>query len=105
MYRTERADIIFVNKIGEEIAIEVETGTEATKNSKKSYYDDKFAKRKEEYGDRCYIFLVTTRLQYSYLRHKLPLLFRLQIQNFIQSQFGDKHNSTIAQNLDSINQE
>lgn len=103
VYRTERPDIVFVNKMGEEIAIEVETGLEVTKKSKKAYYDEKFAKRKEQYGDRCYIFLVTTRLQYSYFRHQLPIIFRLQVLKFIQSQFSGIHNSCIAQNLDRIN--
>jgi hypothetical protein len=87
----------------EEIALEVETGFEVTKKSKKAYYDENFAKRKEEYSDRCYIFLVSTRLQYSYFRHKLPILFRLQVLKFIPSQFSGVHNSCIGRKLDSIN--
>ena len=92
--RTAEPDIIFTNKAGEEIAIEVETGMGLKK--KKKEHDKKFLARKEEYSKKCYIFPVTTRLKSSYTRHQLPLFFRLQIIEFMQLQFSNKKNSIIV---------
>ncbi len=95
-YRTERPDIVFVNAAGEEIAIEVETGVKAKYESHKDYFNDKFAKRVQEYGDRCYIFLTAMKYRNSYARHKMILLFRLQIKEFASLQFSSKQNTTIG---------
>ena len=95
-YRTERPDIVFVNAAGEEVAIEVETGSKAKYASHKDYFNDKFAKRAQEYGDRCYIFLTAMKYRNSYNRHQLPLLYRLKIKEFASLQFSDKQNTTIG---------
>ncbi|MEK6868014.1 MAG: hypothetical protein AABX98_04275, partial [Nanoarchaeota archaeon] len=99
-YRTEQPDVLFTNGGGEEIAIEIETGIKAKYASKKEYLDEKFSQRKQQYGDKCYIFLVTTRIGKSYLRHGLPLLFRTQVKDWVQSQFRGSYNTTIVQQLD-----
>ena len=99
-YRTERPDIVFINKAGEEIAIEVEMGIKSKFRSKKRYHNEKFSARKKEYGNKCYIFLFKKRLENSYQRHGLPLLFRRQVVDFVTSQFSGLQNSTIVQKLD-----
>ena len=40
-------------------------------------------------------------LKNSYIRHQLPLLFRLDTQKFVESQFKGLSNNNIGQNLDS----
>ncbi|MBI2573571.1 DUF87 domain-containing protein [Candidatus Woesearchaeota archaeon] len=84
-YRTQRPDIVFVNSRNEEIVIEVETGIGV--KQKKKEHDEKFGALRKKYGGRCFIFLVNFDLQNSYKRHGLPLLLRLDIEKFIESQF------------------
>jgi conjugal transfer ATP-binding protein TraC len=98
-FRTEKPDILFVNKAGEEIAIEIETGIKAKFGSKKKYHNQKFGQRKKQYGNRCYIFLIQSRQQKSYTRHKLPILFRLQVQGWVTSQYSGMKNTSIVQHL------
>lgn len=85
-FQTERPDIVFKNKHGADIAIEVETGYKVKAPTKKKYHNLKFEMLKEKYGDRCYIFLCLRVLKDSYLRHGIPLLFRLGIGEFLRSQ-------------------
>lgn len=86
-YRTEQPDIIFTNGRNERVAIEVETGKKATFRSGKKDNDIKFAKRKEQFGENCHIFLPKARLENSYKRHELPIIFRLDIEKFVMSNF------------------
>lgn len=104
-YRTEKPDIIFTNKVGQEIAIEVETGIGVKSPSKKEYHNEKFARCREKWANRCYIFLIRKDLKNSYKRHKLPILFRLQIKEFVRLQFNRILNSTIVDELDVTNRE
>ena len=87
-FRTERPDIIFTNKIGQEIAIEVETGIKAKYRSRKEHDNEKFSRLKKKYGKRCYIFLHNATLKNSYTRHKLPILLRFDLISFVKSQFS-----------------
>ena len=87
---------MFYNKVGEEIAIEVETGIKVKTQSKKKYHNQKFAEVKKKYGNRCYIFLPKAKLENSYKRHELPLLFRLDVEEFVTLQFSGKKNTSIV---------
>ena len=100
-HSTKKPDIVFTNKKGEEIAIEIETGIDVKYKNKKRYHDDKFEQCKKEYGNRCYIFLVTRAMRNSYKRHGLPLLFRSQINRFVRLHFKGLHNSIIVEKLSS----
>ncbi len=104
-YRTEKPDIIFTNNVGQEIAIEVETGIGVKSPSKKEYHNQKFAQCQEKWANRCYIFLIRKDLKNSYKRHKLPILFRLQLKEFVRLQFSRILNSTIVDTLDVTNKE
>jgi conjugal transfer ATP-binding protein TraC len=89
-YRTERPDIIFTNNKGKEIAIEVETGIKAKFPSKKKTNNEKFAKVKQKFPKRSYIFLPRAVLKNSYKRHEIPLIFRKDIEHFVMSNFSFK---------------
>ena len=102
-HRTVNADLVFTNKVGEEIAIEIETGINV--KYKKRYHNGKFLQRKKEFGNRCYVFLPKARLENSYRRHGLPILFRLQSKEFIKEQFSGKSNSIIVEKLSVTNEE
>lgn len=91
-HTADKPDILFVNSKGQEIAIEVETGINAKFPSKKGYHNEKFAKIREQYPERAYIFLHDAKKRNSYLRHKLPLLFRKDIRSFLSTHFP--HNSS-----------
>lgn len=104
-YRTEKPDILFTNNIGQEIAIEVETGIDVKSPSKKEYHNQKFSRCREKWGNRCYIFLIRKDLKNSYKRHKLPILFRLQVKEFVRLQYSRILNSTIVDTLDVTNKE
>ncbi len=103
--RTVNADIIFTNKAGEEIVIEVETGIMVDKKLKKKHHKNKFTDRKKQYGDKCYIFIPKRSMRNSYKRHKLPLLFRSQVQEFLKYQFSGMKNSHIVQKLGGAEQD
>jgi conjugal transfer ATP-binding protein TraC len=96
---TKNADIIFMNKCGEKIAIEVETAFKVHTSSKKKYHNEKFWKRKKQYNQRCYIFLMKSNLKNSYKRHKLPILIRNNFLEFIKLQFSGLKNLDIVQKL------
>ncbi len=100
-YRTEKPDILFTNKAGEEIVIEVETGIKAKFKSTKPYHNKKFGELKKKYGERCYIFLTNKDLNNSYKRHQLPIIFRLNILEFVELQFSSMKNSTIREKFNS----
>lgn len=96
-YRTEKPDILFINKAGEEIAIEVETGMFAKYDSKKRQYTEKFEKLKKEYGKRCFIFLTSAKTINSYVRYGLPILTRVDILEFVTLEFSEKNTITSAE--------
>jgi len=99
-YRAEKPDIVFTNKVGEEIAIEVETGIDAMYLNKRRYHNKKFAERREQYEKRCYIFLQQAVLKNSYTRHRLPIICRSQVIEFVRSHFSGLNNSIIVGRLD-----
>ena len=98
-YRTENPDIVFTNGYGEEMAIEVETGIDVKYKNKKKYHDQKFAARKKQYGNKCYIFLIKGNMRNSYKRHKLPILSRNKIIDFVRLHFQGLNNSTIVEKI------
>ena len=79
--------MVITNKKGRKVAIEVETGIDVGTFSKKKYHNEKFAARKKEYGENCFIFLIKSNLEDSYGWNGLPLLFRTNIEIFIKEQF------------------
>ena len=102
-HRTVEPDLIFTNKRGEEIALEIETGLGLEK--KKKIHDEKFSMRKKQYGERCFVFLTRSNLEDSYRRHGLPLLFRLEILKFVGLQFSGLPCHNIVGKLDRVNTE
>ena len=105
VYRTKSADVIFTNKAGEEIAVEVETGLMLTKKLKKKQHNEKFLEKKKQYGERCYIFLIKRALRNSFVRHGLPLLFRTQVKEFVKLHFSGMKNMHITQKIGSADSE
>ena len=100
-YVAENADIIFINWRGEEVAIEVETGMKAKYKSTKDYHDEKFEARRKQFGDKCYIFLIQSKIKNSYLRHNLPILYRSKIKKLVLSEFDNYGKSTSGGKSDS----
>ena len=100
-YRTKMPDIVFTNAVGEEIVIEIETGLKRKFPSKKDYLKEKFDEISKKYGQRCYIFLTSSKIKNSYLKYNLPIIYRSKLLEFIKLQFSGKYNSYIGQKLDS----
>jgi len=96
--KTKKPDVVFINSVGEEIVIEIETGLGLKK--KKKEHNEKFSALKQEYGNRCYIYPIKRSLRNSYARHELPLLFKSQVKEFVMSQFNRQNNSNIVRGLE-----
>lgn len=96
-YRTKKPDIIFENKAGQKIALEIETGKGLKTN--RSWTDEKFRTANRKYGDRIYIVLTDMRLVNSYAGLNTRLLGRNQMIEFVKLQFSGKTNSVICSNL------
>jgi len=100
--RTKKPDIVFINKVGQEIALEIETGKENDKH--KDRLDEKFEEFKKAYGNRGYIVLTTMNLFNSYQKCKVKRLGRTQIPAFVELQFSGKKNNDIGAVLNSAEQ-
>jgi|GEM_PF-489576 len=94
VYQTRMPDIIFTNKVGQEIALEIETGKGDDKHSGR--LDMKFNERRKQYGDRVYMVLTDKSWINCYYKYNINLLTRNQIIEFVKSQFSGKKNSDIG---------
>jgi conjugal transfer ATP-binding protein TraC len=100
IFRTEKPDLIFKNKAGEEIVIEVETGIKVGTRSKKNYHNEKFSKLRNKYGKRCWVFVINQKMKDSYARHELPVISRSQVNEFLKYQFSGKKNNTFVRKVE-----
>lgn len=90
LYITERPDIIFKNKKGQSIALEVETGKGFDKHKKrlaKKFWDGKI-----EFGKNYYIVLTDTNMKRKYqaVAIDIPVIVRKDIPKLLQTQFKTK---------------
>ena len=95
--QTKEPDVIFVNKAGQEIVLEIETGKGLKKH--KERIDEKFSSLKKKYGDRGYIVLTDMRLLNSYAKYGIRILGRNQLKEFAKLQFSNFKNSDIGKAL------
>lgn len=96
-YSSRKPDIIFKNKAGQEIILEIETGKSLKKN--RDWTDQKFYEVKKKYGERAYIVLTDKDKKNSYSKYGLPILLRKDMIKFIQLQFSGNKNSVLWANL------
>jgi len=101
IYQTKKPDIIFKNKLGQKIALEIETGKKLKFH--KNRINEKFETIKKKYGDRGYIVLTTNRIKNSYTRYGISILLRQEIKDFVQLQFSGQKNSVIDNDLNRTN--
>jgi len=94
IYQTKKPDIIFENKVGQKIALEIETGKGLAKH--RDRIDEKFAGLKKQYGDRGYIILTDNKLVNSYKKYGLKILLRKDMGKFVPLQFSGQINSVIG---------
>ncbi len=97
VYQTKKPDIIFKNKVGQEIVLEIETGIGFDKHKKR--LEEKFSELKKKKGKRAYIVLTELKIKNRYLRFGLPILGRADIERFVMQQFSGKKNSHIGRDL------
>ena len=97
VYQTKKPDIIFKNKVGQEIALEIETAKGLKKHKKRA--DEKFAAAFKKYGDRVYIILTHLKHINSYTKYGIKILGRNQIKEFMTLQFSGQKNSVIGKRL------
>ena len=93
--QTKEPDIIFINKVGQEIVLEIETGKGLEKH--KDRVDEKFTELKKKYGDRGYIVLTDMNKFDSYSRYGVRIIGRNKIKAFTELQFSGKKNSDIGE--------
>lgn len=93
-YQTKKPDIIFKNKNGQEIVLEIETGKELKKHRDRT--DKKFADAKKKYRDRVYIVLTDKDMRNSYAKYKITTLLKSDMLEFIRLQFSGKMNADIG---------
>ena len=96
-YQTKKPDIIFKNKVGQEIALEIETGKGLKKHKERT--DEKFSECLKKYGKRVYIVLTDKDKRNSYRKYGIPILLRKDIKNFVQLQYSGQKNSVIGTRL------
>jgi len=85
-YATKKPDIIFINKNGLEIAIEVETGKFFTQH--KSRLEEKFTDLKRKMPNRCFIVLTDRSILNRYKQFHITILNRKDIIKFVKLQFN-----------------
>jgi hypothetical protein len=100
-YQTKKPDIIFKNKVGQEIVLEIETGKGLKTNPK--WTEEKFPAVKKKYRDRVYIVLTHVKKINSYLKYGIKILGREHIDNFVTLQFSGQKNSVICSRLNVTN--
>ncbi len=83
---TAKPDIVFTNKKGEQVALEIETGKNFQRH--KERIKEKFARATKKYP-HLYIVLTSTKMKpyYRRLLPGIPLLVRTDILRFIRTQF------------------
>mgnify|MGYP006420864867 CR=1 FL=1 len=96
-YQTKKPDIIFKNKVGQEIVLEIETGAGLKKHRKRM--DEKFEEVKKQYRDRAYLILTDKDKRNSYRKYGLTILLRKDLKEFVRLQFSGKKNSDIGRSL------
>ncbi len=96
VYTTKKPDIVFKNKVGQEIVLEIETGKGLKKHRGRT--DEKFAAAKKKYRDRVYIVLTDKDKRNSYARYEIPMLLKKDMGEFIRLQFSGQMNSVIGAN-------
>lgn len=86
VFITKKPDIIFKNKKGKIVALEIETGK--TFKRHKDRIRKKFAQVKKDYPN-CYIVLTSTKKknQYKRLITNIPIMVRTDIPLFLKKQF------------------
>ena len=86
----EKPDLLFKNKKGEEIAIEVETGKGFTKHRKR--LENKFIETKAKHGKNLYIILTDKdyRNRYEKIAPDTTILLRSDIPTMLSNQFSNK---------------
>jgi type IV secretory pathway VirB4 component len=84
---TEAPDIIFKNKKGKQVALEIETGDGFKKHKRR--IETKFNNAIKRYGKNLYIVLTSKdfRTRYQNRFPKIKILIRTQIREFLASQF------------------
>ncbi|MBN1157631.1 ATP-binding protein [Candidatus Woesearchaeota archaeon] len=96
-YQTRQPDIIFENKIGQKIALEIETGLEFSKHQDR--LEQKFEELRRTMPNRCYIVLTDKKVRNRYYRFGLPVMFREDITKFVTLQFSGQSNLNIGKAL------
>jgi hypothetical protein len=96
-YQTRQPDIIFENKIGQKIALEIETGLEFSKHQDR--LEQKFEELRRTMPNRCYIVLTDKKVRNRYYRFGLPVMFREDITKFVTLQFSGQSNLNIGKDL------
>ena len=88
IFVTKKPDIIFKNKKGQEIAIEVETGIHFKKH--KTRLIEKFEEVREKYKKRLIIVLTDSKVRDKYERicPNTKILVRTELEQFINKQFN-----------------
>jgi hypothetical protein len=99
-FQTREPDIIFENKAGQKIAIEVETGLSKDKHEERM--DDKFTALHKNYGDRAYLILTNLRMFDSYAGYEIKIIGRNQISEFTKLQFSGQKNSHIGEHFNFV---
>lgn len=86
---TMKPDIVFTNKHGERVALEIETGKYFRRH--KERIKEKFARAKKYYP-KVYIVLTSTKMKAYYRRllPDIPLLVRTDISQFLPTQFKQR---------------
>jgi len=84
-HQTEKPDILFINRKGQEVALEIETGIGFSKHKQRLM--EKFENVKKQYPDTAYIVLTNLAIKCRYERFKLPIIARQQIGDFIKLNF------------------
>ncbi len=92
--QTKEPDIIFENKVGQKIAVEVETGIEFSKHQER--LEKKFEELRRTMSGRCYMVLTDKKVRNRYYRFDVPVLFREDVTNFVTLQFSGKTNLNIG---------
>ena len=101
IYQTKKPDIVFRNKVEQEINLEIETGIEFDKHQER--LNEKFAQLYKTSKGRTYIILTNRSIIKRYKRFRLPILQKSQIKEFIKQQFSGQLNSVIGTRFCLVN--
>jgi len=95
---TKKPDLIFTNKAGKEIAIEVETGIGFKKHRKRLI--EKFDQIRQQYKNRVFIVITdkNVRDKYERITQEIKIMVRTELEQFIQQQFINNGRKSGGQN-------